>query len=91
MASPDRHRIILLCVGIVSVIALTAGAQIRLNAWNQPFYDALAQKSVGGFIRQLGVFVIIACVLLALNVAQAWLNQTMKVRLRAGLTRDLFG
>ncbi len=37
------------------------------------------------------VFVFIAGVLLTLNVAQVWLNQTLKVRLRAGLTRDLFG
>ena len=91
LASPDRNRILILCVGIVLVVAGTAGTQIRLNAWNQPFYDALAQKSVSGFVRQLFVFVAIAGVLLTLNVAQTWLNQTLKVRLRAGLTRDLFG
>jgi putative ATP-binding cassette transporter len=91
MASQDRKRIIMVCAGIVVVIALTAATQIRLNAWNQPFYDALAQKSVSGFVRQLFIFVAIAGVLLTLNVAQTWLNQTLKVRLRAGLTRDLFG
>jgi len=89
-ASPDWKRIFILVVGIVVVVALTAAAQIRLNAWNQPFYDALAQKSLLGFFHQLIVFVFIAGVLLALNVAQTWLNQTLKVRLRAGLTRDLF-
>lgn len=90
-ASPDWKRILVLVAGVVVVIALTAAAQIRLNAWNQPFYDALAQKSLLGFVHQLIVFVFIAGVLLTLNVAQAWLNQTLKVRLRAGLTRDLFG
>ncbi|MGK9171200.1 ABC transporter ATP-binding protein/permease [Inquilinus limosus] len=89
-ASPDWKRILVLIAGVVVVVALTAASQIRLNAWNQPFYDALAQKSLMGFIHQLMVFVVIAGVLLALNVAQAWLNQTLKVRLRAGLTRDLF-
>lgn len=91
LASPDRKRIIVLCIAIVVIVALTAAAQIRLNAWNQPFYDALAQKSVRGFLNQLLAFAAIAGVLLALNVAQMWLNQTLKLRLRAGLTRDLMG
>ncbi|WP_026870567.1 ABC transporter ATP-binding protein/permease [Inquilinus limosus] len=89
-ASPGWKRILVLVVGIVIVVGLTAASQIRLNAWNQPFYDALAQKSLMGFFHQLMVFAVIAGVLLALNVAQAWLNQTLKVRLREGLTRDLF-
>jgi vitamin B12/bleomycin/antimicrobial peptide transport system ATP-binding/permease protein len=35
------------------------------------------------------VFAAIAIVLLCLNVAQTWLNQMMKLRLRQGLVRDL--
>jgi putative ATP-binding cassette transporter len=36
------------------------------------------------------VFAIIAGGLLVLNVAQAWLNQKAKVKLREGLVHDLF-
>lgn len=35
------------------------------------------------------VFAVIAGGLLILNVAQTWLNQTRKMKLREGLTRDL--
>ena len=35
-------------------------------------------------------FCIIASALLVLNVAQTWLNQATKVKLREGLVRDLF-
>ena len=40
IASPQRTKIVLLGVGLVLVIAATAFGQIRLNAWNQPFYNA---------------------------------------------------
>ena len=89
-ASPERNKILLLGVAIVAVIGLTAVGQVRLNAWNQPFYDALSHKDFRGFLEQLLVFAVLAGGLLILNVAQAWLNQMTKLRLREGLVRDLF-
>jgi vitamin B12/bleomycin/antimicrobial peptide transport system ATP-binding/permease protein len=89
MASPERTTLFLLGGGLVVVIGATAFGQIRLNAWNQPFYDALARKDVAAFVDQLVVFALIASGLLALNVAQMWLNQRTKVKLREGLVRDL--
>jgi putative ATP-binding cassette transporter len=38
---------------------------------------------------QLGVFGVIAGALLVLNVAQKWLTETLKLKLRQGLVRDL--
>ena len=61
----------------------------RLNAWNRPFYDALTHKDLRGFIEQLGVFAELAGILLVLNVAQVWLNQSSRVVLRQGLVHDL--
>ena len=89
-ASPERNKILLLSTALAVVIGATAFGQVKLNAWNQPFYDALAHKDLHGFFKQLKVFGIIASGLLILNVAQAWLNQTTKVMLREGLVRDLF-
>ena len=88
--SPQRNKILLLGVALVAVIGATAFGQVKLNAWNQPFYDALAHKNLRGFFDQITVFGFIAGGLLILNVAQAWLNQTTKVRLREGLVLDLF-
>src|SRR6516162_9187192 len=90
MASPQRTKILLLALGLVAVIGATAFAQIRLNAWNRPFYDALERKDLRQFFAQLVVFGVIAGGLLVLNVAQAWLNQTARVTLRKGLACDLF-
>src|SRR5579863_135432 len=88
-ASRQRDRIVLLAVSLVAVVGATAYAQIKLNAWNQPFYDALTRKDMAEFIAQLVVFAELAGVLLALNVTQTWLNQTSKVVLRLGLVHDL--
>jgi vitamin B12/bleomycin/antimicrobial peptide transport system ATP-binding/permease protein len=88
--SRQRTKILLLGVALVAVIAATAFTQIRLNAWNRPFYDALARKDLHNFVVQLAVFCIIAGALLVLNVAQAWLNQATKVKLREALVHDLF-
>lgn len=87
--SPQRNKIVLLALALVLVVGGVAYAQIWLNAWNRPFYDALARKDFRAFVHQLGVFAGLAGVLLTLNVAQLWLNQTAKVALREGLVHDL--
>src|SRR5215211_6063169 len=90
-ASPLRRKLLTLAAGIFVVIVLTAYGQIRLNSWNEPFYDALARRDLTGFITQLGMFCLIAGGLLVLNVAQRWLGEMTKLKLREGLVRDLVG
>jgi vitamin B12/bleomycin/antimicrobial peptide transport system ATP-binding/permease protein len=41
-------------------------------------------------LHQLAIFGVLAGALLALNVAQAWLREMSKLKLRDGLTHDLF-
>ena len=88
-ASPVRNTLLWLAGVIFLVIVATAYGQIRLNRWNEPFYDALARRDLQEFIVQLGVFGIIAGALLVLNVFQRWLAEMIKLKLREGLTRDL--
>jgi vitamin B12/bleomycin/antimicrobial peptide transport system ATP-binding/permease protein len=90
-ASPVRNTLFVLGGAIFLVIAATAYGQIRLNRWNQPFYDALARRDFDGFVEQLGVFVMITGVLLVLNVGQRWLSEMLKLKLREGLVQDLVG
>ena len=89
LASPVGKALFSLIAAIFGVIAATAYGQVRLNRWNQPFYDALSRRDFRDFVYQLGVFFIIATCLLVLNVAQRWLVETLKVRLREGLVGDL--
>ncbi len=90
-AAQVRNTLFLLSGALFLDIAATAYGQIRLNSWNQPFYDALSRHDFAQFLRQLGVFGLIAGALLVLNVAQRWLTETLKLKLRLGLARDLIG
>ena len=89
MSSASRRSLLFLMVGIAAVVGATALGQVRLNAWNEPFYDAVAQKDIASFLTQLLTFAVIVSLLLLLNVSQGWLQQTIKLRLREWLTKDL--
>ena len=87
--SPQRNKLLMLAGALIAVVGGTAYMQIRLNSWNRPFYNALTNKDMPGFLSQLVVFGELAGILLVLNVAQMWLNQTSKVVMRQGLVDDL--
>lgn len=89
--SPVRTRLAWLVTGIVVVIGITAFAQVLLNRWNQPFYDAISRRDLRDFIVQLGIFGAIAGGLLVLNVAQRWLVETLQLKLREALVTDVIG
>jgi vitamin B12/bleomycin/antimicrobial peptide transport system ATP-binding/permease protein len=89
LASAQRNKLVALAGALIAVVGATAYMQIKLNAWNRPFYNALTNKDMSGFITQLGVFGELAGILLVLNVVQMWLNQSSKVVLRQGLVDDL--
>jgi len=88
-SAPVRNALLLLGTALFLVIVATAYGQIRLNSWNQPFYDALSRRNVGQFLTQLGVFAVIGGALLSLNVGQKWLGEMLKLKLREGLAHDL--
>ena len=88
-ASPHRYRIWLLSAGILIAISLNMVGQVRLNDWKGDFYNALEQANANAFIMQIGVFILIVAVLLALVVAETWIREMLEVRLREWLTHDL--
>ena len=87
--SRQRNRLLMMAAALIAVVGATAYAQVKLNAWNRPFYNALTRKDVAAFVEQIGVFAVLAGILLVLNVAQTWLNQRSKIVLREGLVNDL--
>jgi putative ATP-binding cassette transporter len=84
-------RLLQLASCILIAVLATAYCQVRFNAWNKAFFDALSRRDYKDFIYQLGVFAVIVSCLMILDVTQRWLRETMKVKLREGLVRDLTG
>lgn len=87
--SPQRNKLLLMAGAIVLVILVNTFGQIKLNAWFGTFYDTLLQRSVSVLVNEVVTFLIIVGGLLCLVVAQTWLQETIKVRLREWLTHDL--
>ena len=87
--SVHRAGICLLVAGIAAVLIGNMIGQLRLNAWQGAFFDAIAQRNLSRLGAQLGVFVIVIAALLALVVGQTWMQQILKVRLREWLTHHL--
>ena len=88
-AGRTGKTVIVLLVAAFVVIMATAYLQIRLNIWNKPFYDALSRRDLHDFMVQLGVFFILAAWLTVLNVAQRWVGEMLKLKLREALVQDL--
>ncbi|HEX6998404.1 MAG TPA: ABC transporter ATP-binding protein/permease [Gammaproteobacteria bacterium] len=84
-----RRAVLLLALAVVLLILVNAYGQVLLNRWNQPFYDSLSRRDLEAFLVQLGVFFMIAGTLLVLNVAQRWLDETLKLKLREALVSVL--
>ncbi len=87
--SPGRYKLLSLAAGLAAVIGATTFAQLRLNAWNQPFFDAIKNKDLNSFGYELVIFTFIIALLLVLNVLQTWLDQVIKISLREWISRDL--
>ena len=87
--SQYRKRLALLAAGMVVVICGNSVGQIRLNAWQGAFFDAIEQRDLSVFGSELLVFGLIVSGLLVLVVAQTWLREMLQVRLREWLTHDL--
>jgi putative ATP-binding cassette transporter len=86
---PQRKALLWLAGLIVALIILNAVAQLRLNAWQGTFYDTIAQRALPQFYWALVIFLIIAGALMALGVAQTWLHENLKVKLRQAVSFDL--
>lgn len=88
-ASSHRNKLAAMASALMAVILINTFGQIRLNAWFGSFYDTLVKRSISLLANEVLTFLVIVGGLLCLVVAQTWLQETIKVRLREWLTHDL--
>jgi putative ATP-binding cassette transporter len=84
-----RSRLGIFALMLLAVVGANTYGQIRLNAWNGSFYDTLERRSWWLLGNELVTFLIICGGLLLLVVAQTWLQEMIKIRLREWLTHHL--
>jgi vitamin B12/bleomycin/antimicrobial peptide transport system ATP-binding/permease protein len=79
---------------LLAVVALNLGnvyISVRINEWNNAFYNALQKLDAGEFFRQLGVFCLLAAVFIVMAVYALYLSQMLQIRWRRWLTRRYLG
>ncbi len=79
---------------LLAVVALNLGnvyISVRINEWNNAFYNALQKLDGGEFFRQLGIFCILAAGYIVMAVYALYLSQMLQIRWRRWLTRRYLG
>src|ERR1700726_3373649 len=79
---------------LLGVIALDLGKvyiSVRINAWNNAFYNALQAFNSSELFRQLGSFCVLVASAIAMSVYALYLNQMLQIRWRRWVTRRYLG
>ena len=79
---------------LLIVIALNLGnvyISVRINEWNNSFYNALQAFNGKEFFRQIGVFCILAGLFIGISVYALYLSQMLRLRWRRWLTERYLG
>jgi vitamin B12/bleomycin/antimicrobial peptide transport system ATP-binding/permease protein len=79
---------------LLAVIVLDLGKvyiSVRINAWNNAFYNALQAFNGGELFGQLGTFCVLVASAIAMSVYALYLNQMLQIRWRRWLTRRYLG
>src|SRR5204863_4085113 len=64
---------------------------VLINQWNNRFYNALQDKNWDTFVREFGVFSVLATLSVVLSVYQLYLNQWLQIRWRNWMTSHYLG
>src|ERR1700745_1222200 len=79
---------------LVAVVALNLGnvyISVRINEWNNAFYNALQRFDSGEFFRQLAIFCVLAAFYIIMAVYALYLSQMLQIRWRRWLARRYLG
>ena len=89
--SEDKFAGRLLLAAVIAIELTVVGINVLLNQWNNRFYTALQDKSWDAFVREMGIFCILAFAYIGLAVYQLYLNQWLQIRWRKWLTERYLG
>jgi vitamin B12/bleomycin/antimicrobial peptide transport system ATP-binding/permease protein len=80
-----------LLAAVIAIELSLVGIDVLLNQWNNRFYNALQERNWDGFVREIGIFSLLAACYIGLAVYQLYLNQWLQIRWRRWLTSHYLG
>jgi vitamin B12/bleomycin/antimicrobial peptide transport system ATP-binding/permease protein len=64
---------------------------VRINQWNNAFFNAIQNRDAPAFFTQLGIFGLLAGAAIVISVYALYLNQMLQIRWRRWLTERYLG
>ena len=80
-----------LLAAVVSIQLALVAIDVLVNQWQNRFFNALQEYNREVFVREIGVFCMLATCFIVLAVYQLYLNQWLQIRWRRWLTRHYLG
>jgi vitamin B12/bleomycin/antimicrobial peptide transport system ATP-binding/permease protein len=80
-----------LLASVIAIELALVAIDVLLNQWSNRFFNALQEYNFDVFVREIGVFCLLATCFIALAVYQLYLNQWLQIRWRRWLTRHYLG
>jgi len=80
-----------LLAAVIAIELSLVAINVLVNEWYSRFYNALQEKNWEVFVREIGVFCILATFYVALSVYQLYLSQWLQIRWRSWMTRRYLG
>jgi vitamin B12/bleomycin/antimicrobial peptide transport system ATP-binding/permease protein len=89
--SEDKWTGRILLAAVIVIQLLQVAIDVLINQWNNRFYNALQNRDWDSFMREVGIFTILAFASIGLAVYQLYLNQWLQIRWRGWLTNRYLG
>jgi vitamin B12/bleomycin/antimicrobial peptide transport system ATP-binding/permease protein len=89
--SEDKWAGRLLLAAVIAIELSLVGIDVLLNQWQNRFFNALQERNWDSFIREIGIFTILAFCAIGLAVYQLYLNQWLQIRWRRWMTSTYLG
>jgi putative ATP-binding cassette transporter len=80
-----------LLAAVISIELALVAIDVLLNQWSNRFYTGLQEYNWDVFVREIGVFCVLATCFIGLAVYQLYLNQWLQIRWRRWLTKHYLG
>ena len=89
--SEDKLAGRVLLASVILIELALVGIDVLLNQWSNRFFNTLQDRNWDGFVREIGIFTILAFCAIGLAVYQLYLNQWLQIRWRRWMTITYLG
>jgi putative ATP-binding cassette transporter len=89
--SEDKWAGRALLAAVIAIQLSQVAIDVLINQWNNRFYNALQDRNWDNFVREIGIFTVLAFCSIGLAIYQFYLNQWLQIRWRSWLTHRYLG